>query len=153
MSGLSVVPSVGGAATLITTVNAGRGDTAHRWPHFLPDGQHYLYVVEGRQERRAGVYVGSLASKEARRLTPVASRTIYAGTGHLLFARQGSLLARRFDLAGLEVRDDPVAIASDVSNDDLAVFSASDEGTLAYRGSEIEPAIVVVLDWAADLSR
>lgn len=153
LSGLSVVPSVGGATTLLTTLDAGRGDTAHRWPHFLPDGQHYLYVVEGKQERRAGLYVGSLASKEARRLTPVASRTIYAGTGHLLFARQGSLLARRFDLARLEVGDDPIAVASDLSDHDFVAFCASDEGTLAYRGSGIEPAIVVVLDWAAGAAR
>ena len=39
-SGLNRVSSGGGVATAVTTL--AQGEDAHRWPHFLPDGQHFL---------------------------------------------------------------------------------------------------------------
>jgi hypothetical protein len=30
----------------VTTLDAGAQETTHRWPWFLPDGRHFLYVAE-----------------------------------------------------------------------------------------------------------
>ena len=40
-SGLKRVSSGGGVAAAVTTL--AQGEDAHRWPHFLPDGQHFFY--------------------------------------------------------------------------------------------------------------
>ena len=65
------VPAAGGRCEPATTLDAGRGDTAHRWPSFLPDARRFLYTVEGKEP---GLYVGSIdapmrnaSSSEAKR--------------------------------------------------------------------------------------
>jgi serine/threonine protein kinase len=41
----------GGAPEPVTTINAARGERGHRYPQFLPDGKHFLYVAVGAGER------------------------------------------------------------------------------------------------------
>src|SRR4029079_7973673 len=42
---LSRMSAAGGPATPATTLDRTRAETAHVWPHFLPDGRHFLYVA------------------------------------------------------------------------------------------------------------
>ena len=81
------------------------GESAHRWPQFLPDGRHFLYHRAGKPEA-TGVYIGSLDVKpEQQSLKPLLlsdRQAEYApsptgGPGWLLFLREGSLMAQRFD--------------------------------------------------------
>ena len=58
-TGLRRVAASGGASVQLTKPDAGRGETAHRWPQALPGGR-ILFQVEGNPER-AGIYVLSLA--------------------------------------------------------------------------------------------
>ena len=44
------VDSSGRNPTAATTL--GPGETAHRWPSFLPDGQHFLYLAVGSERKR-----------------------------------------------------------------------------------------------------
>ena len=55
----------GGQSSEVTRLLAGH--TGHRFPQFLPDGKHFLYVVAGTAEVR-GTYVASLDSPDGHRL-------------------------------------------------------------------------------------
>src|SRR5499433_2723952 len=53
------VSAAGGNPTPITTLDQSQYETSHRWPQFLPDGNHFLYLARGKPEH-TGVYLGSL---------------------------------------------------------------------------------------------
>ena len=127
------VSAGGGVATGATALNRAAGESFTAWPQFLPDGRHFLYLAyDGAGERT--LKVGDLESKTLKSLGPAGSRTEYA-SGHLLFVRQGALLAQPFDLGGLKLKGDPFPIAENVEYDvsGSARFSASSQGTLVYR--------------------
>jgi eukaryotic-like serine/threonine-protein kinase len=84
--------------------------SGHSSPWFLPDGQHFLYRATGNAEGR-GVYIGTLDSPEAKRLIDDDSSAVYAPPGFLLFARQGRLLAQRFDLETLALTGQTLVVA------------------------------------------
>ena len=90
------------------------------WPHFLPDGEHFLWMAGGAVER--GLYVGRLGSTDRKRLmafrpgpqaTAQGTRGWYSG-GHLFFVRDQALMAQRFSLEKLELVGDPVRIVEQV---------------------------------------
>ena len=58
--GLYRVPAAGGAVTPVTTLDASRQEIRHMFPSFLPNGRHFLYLVESAQRQHTGIYVGSL---------------------------------------------------------------------------------------------
>jgi Tol biopolymer transport system component len=112
-----------------------RGENDHHTPQFLPDGRRFLFVING-DEKAAGLYVASLtAPAERRRVAPGWVRRVYA-SGHLLFVREGTLLAQPFDVERATPGGEPVAIARSVAtwvaNPGLGWFGASAQGTLAY---------------------
>jgi serine/threonine protein kinase/Tol biopolymer transport system component len=127
------VSAAGGEPSPMTALDQSRFETSHRWPYFLPDGRHFLYLVRSNQ---AGVYVGSLDSKTTKRLLPTAMNVAYAPPGFLLFMRNETLMAQPFDADELELSGEPFAVAEGVAyNPGLGrgVFSVSENGVLAYR--------------------
>ena len=54
------VPAAGGTAAPVTKLDASAKEGSHRWPHFLPDGRHFLFSVRSELTDRRGIYVGSL---------------------------------------------------------------------------------------------
>jgi Tol biopolymer transport system component len=135
--GLSRVAVTGGPATPFTRLEEGR-HTTHRWPSFLPDGTHVLYLAANHANPRSedsGIYVASLDGGPPRRLMTSYGSAQYA-SGWLLSVRDTSLLALPFDPRGLTVKDEPVRVADDV-NFDLGTwrgsFAASENGILAYQ--------------------
>jgi serine/threonine protein kinase len=42
------VSATGGEPTQVTTLDESRQETSHRWPFFLPDGRHFLYLAQRR---------------------------------------------------------------------------------------------------------
>jgi serine/threonine protein kinase/sugar lactone lactonase YvrE len=135
--GLTRVAASGGPATPFTRLEEGR-QTTHRWPSFLPDGTHVLYLAANHANPRSedsGIYVASLDGGSPRRLMTSYGSAQYA-SGWLLSVRDTSLLAYPFDPRRLTVKDEPVRVADD-ANFDLGVwrgsFSASENGVLAYQ--------------------
>jgi Tol biopolymer transport system component len=132
------VSASGGQATPLTTLNPANGETTHRWPHFLPDGRHFLYLAgtpfTPRQTPTNAIMVGSLDSKETKFLLHTHASAIYA-SGHILFLRENTLMAQPFDAKRLELTGDAVPIGDPVVEDGSnlnGVFSASENGNLAY---------------------
>jgi serine/threonine protein kinase len=135
-AGLYRVAETGGVPSAVTTVIVENGELNHRWPQFLPDGDHFLYLISNAQSENSGIYVGSLNSEESRRLINTRWRAAYSPPGYLLFVQDPILMAQPFDVAGLELTGEPVLVAESVSagasNTGDAAFSVSDQGVLAY---------------------
>ncbi len=106
----------GSKPTEVTSVDTAI-HTTHRWPLFLPDGKHFLYLASNHSAPEAndrnGVYLGSLDDKASRFLVPSDSEPALAA-GYLLYLQGGTLMAQRFDVRRLLLKGDPVAVAQAV---------------------------------------
>ena len=126
------VPATGGQPAAATRLAPGQTD--HRAPFILPGGTHFIYYARGTPQVR-GVHVSRLDGTETRRLLDADAAAVYAPPGHLLFARQGELLAQPFDSTRLALNGEPVRITDNVSVNpslSLASLSASGSGPMAY---------------------
>jgi Tol biopolymer transport system component len=135
------VDAKGGEPVAVTALDAERGGT-HRFPRFLPDGEHFLYVngvgTPGSDWREGGVWVGSLDGGEARPLVRQTTQAEYAN-GYLLFVRSGSLMAQPFDAERLELRSAAVPLVERVflaRGGAMGAFSVSQRDSLAYHPAE-----------------
>jgi eukaryotic-like serine/threonine-protein kinase len=148
--GLFRISASGGAATQVAAPDRSRQESGYRWPLFLPDGRHFLFVVVGGNADVSGVYAGSLDSRDVRRILPEISITAYAPPGYLLFRRQRALMAQAFDADRLELAGEPVPLVESVRADltvtGLAMFTASLNGVLVYRGGETDTTQLVWYD-------
>jgi serine/threonine protein kinase/Tol biopolymer transport system component len=135
-TGLFKVPAAGGQATPLTKLDASRREAAHRGPSFLPDGRHFVFMAPPTST----IWIGSLDTTETTKLLTADSQAQYAN-GHLLFVRQGTLMAQAFDERRLTLTGDAVPIAEQVQPDGTtgySAFSVSENGVLTYRtGSAI----------------
>ena len=91
------VPADGGEPSAVTALDASRQESAHRFPYFLPDGRHFVYLATSVQPEATGVYIASLDSKDVRRVLDAASNTVYAPPGYLVFADKESVMAQPFN--------------------------------------------------------
>ena len=85
--------------------NTSRGEIAHRLPRFLADGNHFVYFVASSQPQESGIYVGTLDSKATKRLLQTTVNAEFAPPDLLLFMRESTLMAQRFDASRLELLD------------------------------------------------
>ena len=129
------VSADGGEPTPVTTLEGGGKAWLRRWPAFLPDDRHFLYLVTSPVAAEAGIYVGSIGSSGATRLLASDTNAIYAPAGALLFIRDGTLLSQRFDATRLALQGGALPVAEHVGHDlfGLGAFSASATGVLTYR--------------------
>jgi Tol biopolymer transport system component len=137
-SGLFSVPSAGGPISAVTTLDPSGSEAAHRWPSFLPDGRRFLYHVVSGNPDRAGVYVGAIdKSVNVRVLDASSAPAFFAPSGHVLFVREGVLMAQRFDAPRLRTTGPPESVAPNVPAPSLisgTVISAAAGGMLAFGG-------------------
>jgi eukaryotic-like serine/threonine-protein kinase len=137
------LPAGGGQALPATTLDTSRGETSHRYPFFLPDGRHFLYLAlnaSGNSRDPANrIWAGSLDAGPAKPLIAANFNAQYAD-GYLLFVRGGdaggSLLAQAFDPARLETSGDPITLADQISLYGaflgFGAYSVSGNGTLVF---------------------
>jgi Tol biopolymer transport system component len=140
--GLLRVPASGGAAVPATRIDSHKHST-HRWPFFLPDGRHFLYLATnhaGGDPQSNGIYLASIDGDEPRFVMPCVSNAVYAN-GRILFHAQTALMAQPFDLAGGRLLGEPTALVDGVQFDPgvwRMVASVSETGTMVYiRGSAV----------------
>jgi Tol biopolymer transport system component len=135
------VAASGGTPAQITTPDKALQEIGHSWPWFLPDGRHYLYMVRSSNPENSGIYVGSLDSVSRTRLVSAASMPAFAPPGFLLFHREGTLFAQRFDDRSLGLSGEPILIAENVVSNPTngrASFAVSSNGTLIYRSGRTD---------------
>ena len=135
---LSRVSAQGGEPVPLVVPEA-PGDPTYTWPKFLPDGDHFLFLVTSTDGRSGGIGIGSLeAGTRSPPILQTEAGAQYVEPGYLLFERGGALMAQRFDLERLDVTGDPVRVVDEMATVPLigqALFAASDQGGLAYRTS------------------
>jgi serine/threonine protein kinase/Tol biopolymer transport system component len=99
-SPLMRVPASGGTVSELTKLDTEAGQTSHRWPAMLPDGKHLLYFGRGGALDKQGIFSTSIESPDPKLVMSSTVRGVFAtmdGAGFLLFLREGTLMAQRFD--------------------------------------------------------
>jgi len=131
------VNSAGGTTSPVTVVDVSRREAAHRYPHFLPDGQHFLYSIVGGRADIGGVYAGSLDGKTKKLLVAGNTSAVYAYPGHLLFVDGDTLMGQAFDADRLELKGQPFLVSEHVGRNtgSMSAVSASRIGTIAFAGT------------------
>ena len=98
------VSARGGTPVQVTTLDPDGQDQAHRWPQFLPDGRHFIYMpwTDGRTNR--SIQLAALDGSPPRALFDSQSAAVVAGD-YLLYTTDmpARLMARRFDANTLQV--------------------------------------------------
>ena len=159
-AGLYQVSSAGGTPTLV--IKPDDAGTSYGNPHFLPDGRHFSFFKRTGTPtfkntdpaRGSGIYIGSLDSKESKRLLASSAAGIIAQNisgfsppSFLLFTRNQALMAQELDLKVLQLRGDPVLIADGVADEmfsSLAAFSTSRNGILALIMARTQQELVLM---------
>ena len=157
-SGTSAVHQVsdsGGSASPVTTLDAAGGEVQHVNPFFLPDGRHFLFSAIGSARAATdprGVFVGSLDAREKAVMLFEGGTNAKFSDGHVVFVRDGRLVAQPFDLEGMRLRPGTAAtpLAEGVQSTggsgggSTAAFSVSETGTIAFQSTEPVP---MQLEW------
>jgi serine/threonine protein kinase len=137
------IPASGGTPRRIGTLDTSRGETSTRWPMFLPDGKHYIFMgfdVSGQGKTQA-IYVGSLDSNERKFLTRATANAAYATPGYFVFYRDKTLFAQHMDVNKFELTGEAFPILTDLQYEPRighATFSVSnDRVLLAQNGTGV----------------
>jgi eukaryotic-like serine/threonine-protein kinase len=130
------VPASGGKPIPLTALDRSRY-TTHRWPQFLPDGKHFLYLAAqhmGGKEAGSAIYVGSIDGGNPK-LVLRTNGSVLHSSGNLLFFRDGSLMAQEFDADHLELRGEATPIGQVLveSGNWGMMASASENGVLIFQ--------------------
>jgi eukaryotic-like serine/threonine-protein kinase len=111
--------------------------TSHRWPFFLPDGKHFLYLAINHDAAKSAndtIYYAAVDGSVNKPLFKSQSNAIYAD-GYILFARNEQLMAQAFNPANGSLSGEPQLLIRGVAND-LTTWhmdaSASSDGLLIY---------------------
>jgi serine/threonine protein kinase len=134
------VSAAGGVPVAVTTLDTANKIQTHRWPHFLPDGKHFIYTTQAASTGAENdmIRIASLDSSVDSLLMHGNSNVEYA-SGFLLFHRQAMLMAQPFDTATFRLTGDAVPIAEQLQYNDgrsRAMFSVSKNGVLIYQSGE-----------------
>jgi Tol biopolymer transport system component len=142
------VAASGGPVRAISIVDSGRGEATHRWPAVLPDGRIVFSTGQPAGFTAATIAVLPSDGSPHRIIMQGGTFPHPAGTGHLLFGRDGALYALPFDPAHPERSQIPVpvveGVAANVTSGSYHV-ALSRSGTLVYvPGGSMERELIEV---------
>lgn len=143
------VSATGGTPTSVTKLDRSL-HTTHRWPFFLPDGKHFLYLAAnhlGGKEENSGIYVGSIEGNESKLVLRAKACVVFA-SGQLLYYRDGTLMAQGFDVDRLELRGDATPLGEVLMDPGnwAVMASASETGVLVFQSAGEPKSPVVIFD-------
>jgi eukaryotic-like serine/threonine-protein kinase len=132
----------GSAMAPLTANLVGKQENSHRWPVFLPDGDHFLFWAgnfeHAKDDRVSGIYVSSLVAKE-KKLVTVANSNLGYAAGNLLYVDdKRQLVTAPFDVSRGTVSGEPRLIASSVGfqpSTYWGAFAVAEGGTVVYNAS------------------
>jgi serine/threonine protein kinase len=134
--GLYRVDAAGGDPVQVTSPDSSRGETAHRYPCFLPDGKHFLFLTIPERNGLHDVFAGSIGSTNRKLVLRATRAPRYAAPGYLLFSKGDLLMGQRFDPGGIKVQGDAVTIAEAPTTSSVVgspTASVSNTGAVVYR--------------------
>lgn len=138
--GLSRVPAEGGAEQIVSTVDSTRKEFAHWSPQLLSGGKHVVYHSFAAPAESSRVEAVEIATGVRTAIVSNATNPRVTSSGHLLFVRDGALLAAPFDQKALRIIRAPMPVVEDVASTKTAgtaAYDVSPDGTLVFaRNSE-----------------
>ena len=123
------VSSAGGTPEAIVTPDPSHEETVV-WPSFLPDGKRFLYLSQ--QSNTTGQLMLGEKGHASRPILSAVSNVQWVDPDYLVFAREGVLVAQRFDQASERVVGPPISVAEPVDrflSTGRAMFTTSRSGT------------------------
>ena len=136
--GLLRVAAAGGQPTEVAKIDLTKGQRTHRYPCALPGGKGILLTVGmADTETFDDAHIAGFDIETGRMKTLVEGGTHprYSPSGHLLYARDGKILAIRLDPHQLKVGGQPFTVLDGVlmsRNSGVANYDVSESGDLAY---------------------
>lgn len=127
-----------GAAPLSPSLY-GKREQSHRWPVFLPDGDHFLFwvgnFVNEPDDRIGGIYESSLDAKE-KKLIVLTHSNAGVAQGHIFYLDSKlRLVSSQFDVSRGAISGEPKVVAESVQYSPsiiMAAFSVGANGSLVY---------------------
>ena len=149
--GLARIPAEGGEPTPATELDPEGSIGTHRFPSFLPDGEHFLFYASGGTGTEPGeIHLAKLGSTATRKMFDASSTALFVGSDQLVFGRGDVLVAQTFDLDRMQVVGDPRPVGVELPGG-FAVsgsrsFSGSLSGTLVFRADQMSWSKLLWLD-------
>jgi serine/threonine protein kinase/Tol biopolymer transport system component len=143
------VSDKGGTPERITTLDAAKGETSHRWPEVLPDGSILFTVLHGEDLAAASLAVVNGRRETTQVLSDGGFFARYSPSGHILFVEGHTLFAATFDMNRLQTTGKPVAIEEDISVNTAtgaALYTVSKKGMLAFVRNDSGQGELVLVD-------
>jgi Tol biopolymer transport system component len=142
------VDAAGGVAKPIVSRVEGEDGYQVAWPQWLPGGKRFLYVTFDGKEEQNGIRVAERDGSGGKLVVGGLSRVEYAPPGYLVFVRETTLVAQRFDVDSGRLSGEPIPIADGIGVDanGQAEFSVSRTGVLVYRAGAASASEYVWLD-------
>ena len=144
MGGLAKVSAQGGTAEPATLIDRTKHDT-ERWPWFLPDGKHFLFLAtshSGGDPKQNGIYFGSVDSADSHLITTADSAAEYA-SGYLLYRANTALVAQPFDPQKGILSGSAIPLVNNLRDDVgvwRSIFAVSQNGVLLYQAGSADSA-------------
>ncbi|MDO8631614.1 MAG: protein kinase, partial [Phycisphaerales bacterium] len=130
-SGIWRVPAAGGEPAKLTDAEASETTPSHRWPRMLPDGKTALFTATAKNSDYSDAKIVALSLETLKQKVVIQGGTFgrYVSTGHIVFARSGTLMAVPFDAKKLEVTGAAIPILE-------GVLGAPTYGSVQYAFSQ-----------------
>ncbi len=147
--GLSRVSASGGTVEQVTTLDPKKNEDSHRWPCFLPDGQHFVFLVRsGLTTGAAQLYGSSLGSKDKTLIVDSGGRPGCAQPGYLLFVRGSNLMAQHFDQKRLQLSGNPTPVVEQLGRDYTfsAAYTVSRNGMMVAHNGGVSTSVLTWYD-------
>ena len=134
------VPARGGELRPAARIDRASGESGSAWPHFLPDGEHFLFIGNRANVTAGGnIRLGKLGTLDSKLLGTSDGRAEYAAGGWVIYLKGTTLLARKLDIGAGKLTGQPLTLAENVRKGSAAGhFSSSPSGVLAWsRGAQL----------------
>jgi serine/threonine protein kinase len=138
LGGLAKVSAQGGPVAPATVIDKTKHST-HRWPWFMPDGKHFIFLATshtGGDPKLNGIYFGSVDSTDIREIVPAESAAQYA-SGYLLYRANTALVAQPFNPRSGTLSGSGTPLVNNLRDDVgvwRSIFAVSQNGVLIYQG-------------------
>ena len=153
---LFTVPQDGGNPTEVARPDSAAGETALRYPDFLPDGRRFVFVALPRRPEGYPVHLGRIGSTDRSLVMYADAAPVYADPGWLISLQSERLIAQRFDSRRGKASGKPVPLGDAPllrGPDGTRAVSVSRNGIMTYAAGRESNSEVAWIDRSGRVER